>query len=238
VPAYGAGGWGARLLQQCLDSIVKQEVWPDQVVISAERDFFNSAAMVVGSLPKAFPVEVVCNAGPSGIGANSNSALSRIETEYAWMLHQDDSLFDQLTTARTAAELAAWKHPWYVLATTNINPFTGAITSAAVGRPVWKGRSFLLSGRNSLGPPSNCVWRTSPSLIYDEDLELLVDVDFYLRILDCWRAAPRAVGATVAIGNWPGQTQRRSSRRTLVNELPALWRNQMYRLVHKPVLPV
>ena len=228
IPCYGAHGSGVQLLRNCLSSIASQTVKPSQVVISAEQEFLSDAIDVAGDFQSIPGLVVISNRRRRGIGGNSNSGLDMITSEYAWVLHQDDRLTSNDTVEHVIRDLRSTGSPWLVMRPLAVDPMNLDSPGFGAGSPKWRGRGYLMTGRNPLGPPSTSVWRIAKPLRFDERLSLLVDLDLYLMLNRYWKAPPMLTNALVGVGVWSGQTQKALDRGDLLAELPTLWRRSFF----------
>lgn len=227
IPCYSAHGHGTRLLRSCLGSIASQTVTPSQVVISAEQEFLADALDVADEFRSIPGLVVTANGRRRGIGGNSNSGLDMITTDYAWVMHQDDRLMSTNTVEKVIQDIEITGSPWLVMRPVAVDPLNSDSAGSEVGSPIWRGRGYLLTGRNPLGPPSTSVWRLANPLRFDESLSLLVDLDLYLSLNRFWRSTPTLTNSLVGVGVWSGQTQRILDRGSLLAELPRLWRRSL-----------
>lgn len=217
IPAYGASGQGAVLLDRALQSLSDQTRLPDQIAISVERTSLDTLEPVLRKWDLGH-TSLTLNDGRPGIGGNSNSAIRSLTTDLICVLHQDDYLDSSSHVDRLVNLCRASVANWWVMGSRHVSlDASGSIAGDGNDvdwpRPlgVSRLRKRLWLGLNDLGSPSCMVFRSRPILRFRDDLTLLVDVEIYYRWLMKY-GLPVRLPASIAVGTWAGQTQHEFSR--------------------------
>jgi glycosyltransferase involved in cell wall biosynthesis len=118
---------------------------------------------------------------------NWNNALSKATGEFIMLLHQDD-WFDSIQAISTFVVAFNSKQDvnFVFCKNTAIQPTGEKITLQAIQGllSTMSARPKHLLRANVIGPPSNVMIRKNALIKYDEDYIWLVDVDYYVRLLE------------------------------------------------------
>lgn len=181
IPAYKR----TSLLKRLLDSIVVQ-TFKDFEVIVTDDSPDNSVQEVCESYNARVPIKYFKNLNPLGTPENWNESIRRATGEWIKIMHDDDwfSSPDSLSKFASKAQEAG-DNSLLFCAFTNV-PTTGK--SRTVEIDPWhfwllKKSPLNLLANNSIGPPSNTLFKHHIGQSFDKNLKWLVDLEFYIRIL-------------------------------------------------------
>jgi glycosyltransferase involved in cell wall biosynthesis len=197
-----------------LESIIKQEFQPAQIVVSDDSaSEYASQVQKLCDSKKSVGIEYVVHIGSNGVSANSNHGMSFLSTDFVHCLHQDDFIRNADCYRRVVSLLKRNRNSWVLL---------GGIASGT--RIIPKLREGKLPreinlGINTIGGPSAAIFPNDQSIKFSDKFSMLCDVDLFLKLQD-------AIGSPALIesneieyqmGGW--QLQRRISNSDLLKEL-------------------
>ena len=198
VPAFE----NVPLLARCLVSIATQQgVKLEIIVVDDSRS--DSVRTFVETLAQRFP-EILYFAGARTGNPvdNWNAGLERARGRYRVVVHHDEFFFDPNFLAQAVARLndgGATVHigQTRLVGNRRASRFALAFAVARHLRP----SPWTLYVVNWIGPTASVLYRDQPSLRFDPSLTWLVDVDFYVRLLD--QGAVTAWDEGPSIGSYP-----------------------------------
>lgn len=181
IPAYKRTEYLSRLLH----SISTQHFNNFEIIISDDTPG-NEVLLIVNQYQSILPIKYIHNSPALGTPANWNNAIAHASGEWIKLMHDDDA-FAHPNALQVFAD-AVRAHPkasFFFCGYINCSPgsrspvpFAGKLRSAALQRSA----STLLS-KNIIGPPSTTLVRRNIHPAYDERLQWLVDIDFYISVL-------------------------------------------------------
>lgn len=209
IPTYN----GAKYLQEALDSVICQTYRNFEVIISDDNSTDNTISIIEDFQKSViFPVHVFHHS-PSGIGANWNNCLKNANGEYIKFLFQDDVLFPECIEEMVSGiskdanlGLVASKRSFLVEGKVDLfledwistyNDLQKGLNLPAqrvniLDRALLKDKKFLQIPHNKIGEPSVVLFKTSilkKTGFFREDLQQILDAEFYYRILKNYRIA-------------------------------------------------
>ncbi|RYZ48718.1 MAG: glycosyltransferase family 2 protein [Sphingobacteriales bacterium] len=212
------------LLTRCLDSLVLQDIQPMEVIVTDDSPD-DSVAKVVETFISKLPISYFRNPKPLGSPTNWNAALSYAKSELVLLLHHDDYLACPDSLRRYADEFKMHPETDAVSSKIVTSDTTGKQTTVA-------GQEHLLTevyqhphrivAANLIGPPSLLMLRREILPEYDPAYIWLVDLEFYLRLMESGRKFRFIDRRLVTIALHPGQVTN-----TLINA-PIVLREHMY----------
>lgn len=223
IPAYDMHTHGVHFLARALDSIKKQtgiDLSQIDVVISDHSVNFEIEEFLL-SYQAPFKLHYIRNSTHFGnISQNLNHAtqfvLQKCTSSYIKVLFQDDFLLgnDHLAGINRIAQDAK---PDAI--------FTGA-THSADGTTFYnpispQNNPFLIFGQNSISSPSTLIIsrKLCEEQLCDEQVQLLMDVDWYYRIFKEYSSIVFAPELLVVNGVWDGQMQHQFDAQSFAKEL-------------------
>ena len=223
IPAYDMHTHGVHFLARALDSIKKQtgiDLSQIDVVISDHSVNFEIETFLA-SYQAPFKLHYIRNSTHFGnISQNLNHAtqfvLQKCPSSYIKVLFQDDFLLGNDYLAGIA-QIAQDAKPDAI--------FTGA-THSADGVTFYNSISpqnnpFLIFGQNSISSPSTLTIsrKLCEEQLCDEQVQLLMDVDWYYRIFNGYSSIVFAPELLVVNGVWDGQMQHQFDAQSFAKEL-------------------
>ena len=223
IPAYDMHTQGVHFLARALDSIKKQtgiDLSQIDVVISDHSVNFEIETFL-SSYQAPFKLHYIRNSTHFGnISQNLNHAtqfvLQKCTSNYIKILFQDDFLLGSDYLAGIA-RIAQDAKPDAI--------FTGATHSAdgiAFYNPISpQNNPFLIFGQNSISSPSTLTIgrKLCEEQLCDEQVQLLMDVDWYYRIFNGYSSIVFAPELFVVNGVWDGQMQHQFDAQSFAKEL-------------------
>jgi glycosyltransferase involved in cell wall biosynthesis len=174
IPVYEQKGLGLSFLRHNLDVISRQTFTDFEVIVSDDSTYFAQAAIEAECKRYAF-VKYFRNE-KKGISANTNNAIKHAMGDLIKIIFQDDFLFNGNSLQDIVDN---FKGGWMVSACehtedghTMIRPFY----------PKYNQEIYL--GNNTISSPSVLTIKNDNPLLFDENLTMLMDVDYYKRCYD------------------------------------------------------
>lgn len=171
IPVYEQKGLGQKFLKHSLDILAKQTFKDFEVVVSDNSTYFFANQME--SLCKQYPfVRYIKNIN-QGLVVNTNFAIQHAQGELIKILFQDDFLYDENSLQKIVDN---FKGDWMVTACEH-SPDGSTMT-----RPFYpRYNANIYLGENTISSPSVLTIKNDNPLLFDENLEMLMDCDYYQR---------------------------------------------------------
>jgi glycosyltransferase involved in cell wall biosynthesis len=174
-------------LRRTLQSVLEQDFRDYEIIVTDDsRD--NSVAMLVQSMNFAGRMRFFRNEAKLGSPENWNEAVRRATGDYIKIMHHDDYFSSPYSLGRYVQALDERADVDFVFsASRGENIETREYFHHCVGPETLKKirtepAATLFCG-NAIGSPSATIYRRAVSLDYDNKMKWLVDVDFYIRVL-------------------------------------------------------
>lgn len=181
IPAYKQ----PLLLESCLHSLRLQEFTDFEAIVTDDSPD-TAVEYLVRDFRTGFPLHYQKNPQPLGSPQNWNAGLDLAKGTYIKILHHDDWLRSPKSLGECVSALD--QHPdasFVYSATVDVYPNNTetlhTTTPAQLAQLSRRPESILLA--NFIGAPSGVMFRNAPGLRFDPALKWLVDVDFYLALL-------------------------------------------------------
>jgi glycosyltransferase involved in cell wall biosynthesis len=182
VPTYRQPAFVSRLL----NSVLAQQYKHIEVILS-DDSLNDSIAKVAEAYADKLPIRYYPHDPALKSPRNWNFALNEAHGEYVMLLHQDDWLHDEQAINKYLAAFVANPQTDFVFCrNTAITPDGKAIilqTFPWLVKTIQQDPYHLVRS-DVIGPPSNVMLKKSISVRYDEELVWLVDVDYYVRLIE------------------------------------------------------
>jgi glycosyltransferase involved in cell wall biosynthesis len=202
IPTYGMNGKGGYYLQQNLSSIMLQNVRPYEVVIS-DHSSDDSVEKVALQWKDYLNVKYVRNEEKVGvISANLNKCIELSSGDIIDFMLQDDYYFQPNSLKRRIEILGSSQ--WAVSATIHLDVESSQFYWHLI--PTYREDIYL--GYNSIGSPSLLTMKRENAPLFDENLFLLTDCDYYKQLRDLFGPPVTSDEITVVSCMWPGQSQK------------------------------
>ena len=179
IPAYGYNGKGREFLNQSFNILFSQVFTDFEVVISdhSQDDTIKDLCEVWGKHLniKYFRNEI----GRGVISPNLNNALNNCSGKWIKILFQDDLLFDAntLKNIKDFIDLDS-DMKWMASSFWHTNDGRNLHTRL---KPTWPDKP-IWAGHNSIGCPSAITIKNEDILHFDDNLNWLMDCDYYQRM--------------------------------------------------------
>jgi glycosyltransferase involved in cell wall biosynthesis len=182
VPTYRQPVFVSRLL----DSIIAQQYKHIEVILS-DDSLDDSIAKVAQTYASKLPIRYYPHDPALKSPRNWNFALDQAAGDYLMLIHQDDWLHDPHAIQQYLDTFEINPHLDFVFCrNTAITPEGKIIvlqTFPWLIKTIQKDPYHLVRS-DVIGPPSNVMLRKSVRVRYDEELVWLVDVDYYVRLIE------------------------------------------------------
>lgn len=206
IPTYGMNGEGSFYLQKNLSSVFLQTVKPHEVVISdhSTDDMVEKTAY----LWKDFlNIKYYRNDRKIGtISANLNNCIEKSEGDIIDFMLQDDYYFAPNSLQKRLEILG--NSQWSVTGTIHYaveqNHFYWHLV------PSYRNDIYL--GYNSIGSPSLLTMKKDGCPLFDENLFMLTDCDYYKQLFDKFGSPSTSGDITSVSCIWEGQSQKKVSQ--------------------------
>lgn len=177
IPTYEMRGVGAFYLEELFETIRTQNFSDFEVCIS-DHSTDNDILDVCGKYANYFAIQYYKNENKRGNGpSNTNSVVEMCNGKITKLIFQDDLFINKsaLSIIKTSFEenRCNWCFSGFAHTNNGVQHFRPMI-------PKWT--DMMLEGRNLLGSPSCVSFLTEKFEKFDEELQLLMDTDFYHRM--------------------------------------------------------
>lgn len=179
IPVWEQGGFGIQYLKELLNSITIQSFKDFEIIISDHSKDDVIKHFVLGVLwndyfPAMTYKRYVENYG-NGV-ANLNNALKMANGEVIKIMFQDDFMFDRRCLEKfdkAFQDETGW-------AVCGCNHTRDGVNFERFMIPSWNDK--LLEGVNTISSPSVLAFRNENIELFDENLTMLMDVEYYYRL--------------------------------------------------------
>ena len=185
IPTYDKNGEGAEFVKFSLDQIQKQTYKDFEVVISDDSDNNNIKNIISKynfniKYYKSKDIALPGKKFKKGNAPNINRAMKRCSKEIIQILFQDDFLRSKNTLQKIIETYQQTNCNWTA---SSFYETKDGITASRTVKPVYTERIYL--GENTMsGPSIISVKNTEDLLLFDENLIVLMDCDYYKRLAD------------------------------------------------------
>lgn len=179
IPVWEQHGFGLQYLKDLIHSIQIQTFQDWEIVISdhSKNDDISDYVFTIHKQDKG-GVKYVRNLSDYGNGvANLNQALQRAEGEIIKIMFQDDLMFDRRCLEKFDKAFQCENNKWAVC---GCNHTRDGVNFDRFMVPSWNDR--LLEGVNTISSPSVLAFRNENIELFDENLTMLMDVEYYYRM--------------------------------------------------------
>ncbi len=213
IPTYGMKGKGAYYIQKNLSSIFVQNVKPFEIIIS-DHSSDDSVEEVVSKWKQFMNIKYFRNTEKIGcISANFNNCLKHVQGDIVDFMLQDDMYYQTNSLQKRIEVLGDSK--WSVTATIHYSVEREIYYWHLV--PSYRDDIYL--GFNSIGSPSLLTMRAKDAPLFDENLFMLTDCDYYKQLYNMYGLPRTSSDVTVVSVMWDGQSQKDVSKTQMENEV-------------------
>ena len=180
IPAYGYNGKGAEFLKHNLEILTNQTFKYFEVVISDHSED-DTISDIVSQYERLLNIKYhKYDKGRGFISPNLNNAMRHCTGKWIKILFQDDFLYGNDSLEIQAKELHSnpnieWAMTRFYHSNTGKDLYRYYI-------PSWN--NLIWTGDNTMGCPSGMTLRNEDVIFFDENLNWLVDVDYYKKMFD------------------------------------------------------
>lgn len=183
IPAYNQ----VEYLRKTLQSVIEQTFTDYEVIISDD-----SSGNAVEDLLKEFEfknkLKYFRNTPSLGSPANWNASILKASGEYVKILHHDDFFTSPKSLGKFVDLLEKNPNASFAFSGTEINLLkfkTKKLHTCSDKKFLEMKRSpEILFFANYIGAPSATIFRKNNSILFDEKMKWLVDVDWYIRMIE------------------------------------------------------
>jgi dTDP-4-dehydrorhamnose reductase len=180
IPTYGYNGRGSEFLNHSLE-ILSNQTFKDFEVVISDHSIDDTIFEVVKKWESVLKIKYLRNEHGRGIiSPNINNAMSNCSGKWIKILFQDDYL-----NGNESLE----KHYNFIINNPNTKWFAAFTHVTYDGRTIsWsfnpKWVDDIWTGNNKIGSPTNVTIHNKDLIFFDEDLNWLMDVEYYMRMRD------------------------------------------------------
>jgi glycosyltransferase involved in cell wall biosynthesis len=182
IPAFKA----PQFFTKVIDSVAAQK-YPDYEVIVTDDSPDDSIHNILAARQFSAPLTYIRNIETLGSARNWNKAVGLAKGEYIKIMHHDDWFLSPGSLDRFVAAMDTNTEIVMVFSAAEAYDqdqsfkFVHSPTANLIAS-LRKDPGILFFG-NIIGPPSSIMYRNQPGFAFDEKLKWLIDIDFYMRLL-------------------------------------------------------
>jgi hypothetical protein len=179
IPAYGYNGKGATYLEHNL-SILDNQTFKDFEVIISDHSIDNTIKDVCDKWVNKLNIKYfTTDKGRGYISPNLNVAMSNCTGKWIKILFQDDFLYSSDSLMKMFNYISNQPNIWF---TNEFYHTNDGINMYHHYRPSWVDN--IWTGNNTIGCPSVIVVKNEDLIFFDENIDWLMDVDYYKQMFD------------------------------------------------------
>ena len=178
IPAYGYEGKGGEFLEHNF-KILESQTFKDFEIVLSDHSVDETVKTIYDKWSNKLNIKYLpYNKGRGFISPNLNNAIKNSEGEWIKILFQDDFLYDEksLSVQKDFIE-SHEKIKWVITTFCHSND---GFNFYRVYNPIYS--ENIWSGNNTLGNPSNLTIKNDDLIYFDEELNWLVDCEYYYRL--------------------------------------------------------
>jgi len=216
IPVYQDSGLPFEILKETVNSLLMQTHPPVEIILSDD-----SSGMLVENWVEEFNLTnsgsliYVRNLGPSGVSSNSNFAAKLATGTFVHFLHSDDHLISNEVYSKVINSLEKTSNQWLLLG----GQMRGIVTIPDL-------ENLNLFGVNTVGGPSGLVIKRSIFEGFDENISLLMDIEFFLRTAKNYGPPLILKDICIEYGSGDWQLTKSINEAKYCGEIDHLWKNE------------
>ena len=181
IPAYRR----TDFLKRLLDSIWIQTYLDYEVVLTDDSPG-TEVQELADRHPLKSKIRYFKNAVTLGTPENWNESVRRASYEWIKIMHDDDWFSGPESLKEFAAVVRDGRNCFYFSSFINTYPDgkTKTIHISSHQLRGLKNKPEILLAANRIGPPSAVIFKKDPSIVFDNRMQWLVDIDFYIGYLN------------------------------------------------------
>ena len=178
IPTYGYNGKGSEFLEFSFEKL-KNQTFKDFNVIISDHSVDDTIKNICNEWSEVLTIVYIRNEKGRGIiSPNINVAMNNANGKWIKILFQDDFLYDE-----NSLQI---QHD-FINKTTNLFWFVSTFIHSDDGvrfyrlyKPEW--HNLIWTGDNTMGCPSGITLKNKDIIYFDEELNWLMDCDFYTKM--------------------------------------------------------
>ncbi len=180
IPAFGR----TEYLKRLLDSIIIQ-IYPHFEVVITDDSPGSEVKELAEQHPLRPKIRYYKNQVTLGTPENWNEGMRKAKYDWIKIMHDDDWFSGPSSLGNFAGFIQQGKHAFYFSAYSNVFPDgrTEPVYISDRQLTALKQNPQKLLAANRVGPPSVVIFRRDLSVQFDNRMQWLVDIDFYIRYL-------------------------------------------------------
>jgi glycosyltransferase involved in cell wall biosynthesis len=173
-------------LKETIDSVL-QQTYPITEIIISDDSTTNAVEQLVHRYSDSISQKIIYvrNSPSLGPAANWNQCIRMANSEWVKIIHHDD-WFSRKDSLALFMDAATDEIPFVFSASVSKNEREKTLTdhfpSSGFLQSLKENPAILFNG-NLVGPPSAILFRKDLAIFFDERMKWLVDIDFYIQIL-------------------------------------------------------
>lgn len=181
IPAYGYNGRGHEFLEYSF-FIMESQTFKDFEVVISDHSTDDTIKNLCDNWSDRLRIRYIRNdIGRGVISPNLNVAMKHCKGEWIKILFQDDFLYDSDSLRQTVDFILS--NPDSSWVSTKFCHSDDGLTMYRDLYPLWS--DDMISGHNSIGCPSViCVKNNNEVMFFNEELNWLMDCEYYKRMYD------------------------------------------------------
>jgi dTDP-4-dehydrorhamnose reductase len=193
IPTYGYNGRGGEFLEFSLD-IINKQTFKDYEVVLSDHSTDDTIKKIYEKWSDKMNISYVRNEHGRGIiSPNINNAMKLCKGKWIKVLFQDDFLYNEDSLKIQHDFIISKKDLSWLMSTFYHSEDGKSFKNLYVPKwneGIWKRVGMTYDANNTMGCPSGMTLKnTRENLIFfDEELNWLMDVDFYKRMSDLYGA--------------------------------------------------
>ena len=189
------------MLRRLLKSVQMQNYRNVEVILTLDESQ-NNLDKVIAEFEKDVKISSFYDA-PLGISANTNFAVSKARGSIIKVLYQDDFLSDKYVITRIVRKFKRSGKSWLLSGSNDFYENTGKFSK----RIIPKFSHELFEGKNTISSPSVASFRAEKFVPLSVELNMMLDIDWYLRMLHNFGPpiVDRRISVTNGVHNYQAQ---------------------------------
>jgi hypothetical protein len=178
IPTYGYDGKGEEFLDFSFEKLHLQTFQDFEIIVS-DHSIDNTIKEICDKWSNKIDIKHEFNVRGRGvISPNINEAIKRCNGKWIKILFQDDFLFGDNSLEKHYEFIKKNENVTWFAANTHVT-YDGLTISWSF-KPKWVDN--IWTGNNKIGSPSNITLKNNDLIYFDEDLNWLMDVDYYMKM--------------------------------------------------------
>ena len=178
IPTYGYDGKGVEFLEHSL-RIISEQTFKDFEVVISDHSIDDTIKKVFDGWKNILNIKYFLNENGRGIiSPNINNAMKNCSGKWIKVLFQDDFLFDKLSLEKQSKFIESNENMNWLM--TTFYHSNDGFTFYRLFQPTWN--NLIWTGNNTMGCPSGLTMKNENLVYFDEDLNWLMDCDYYYRM--------------------------------------------------------